>query len=524
MSDTPPPPILDKRLLLINSVGGVLIKLLNVAVMIWTAQYLLNRISPEEYELLPIVMSIMMFVPLASFVLTSGVGRFVVEADARGDHPRVRQIVSTMYVVCLAASAVLGVAFAGFVIYIDWVLDIPPERVGEARLMLGLLLGVFCLRLPAAPFCTGLYARQRFVRMGLIDIASTFTRSLVMLVLLLGVSPRVLWVVIAMVASQLLGLLLTVTLSRRAMPQLRFRLSAIHLPLVRPLTGFGFWHATGQLAHSLRQSADPIILNKLSVPIEVNAYYIGGLIDRNLQALLGQATRPLEPILIGIHAADTTERLANVTLRVTRVNMWVALLPISILLIFHEPIMRLYLGEAFNQYPQAAIVLMLLILPKPLGLTVGFVSKLAIAKNRMGPFTRQALALQLTNLAVTCVLVGYFSMGSIGSALATCIVGSLWTFVVWLPMLRRLSGLGIRQVIREAMMPGMTPMMLSSAIVWGGHELLDLGEGFWAIAWQSAVLAVLYLAITRTMFNPADLADWQKIAQRVRRKFRLSRG
>jgi hypothetical protein len=96
---------ISKRLVLINTASGILAKAINVSVVLWLHQYLLRRISPEEYSLLPLLMSIIVLLPLVTSILTAGLGRFVLTAYAQGDDGGVTQIVSTMVPFLLAGDA-----------------------------------------------------------------------------------------------------------------------------------------------------------------------------------------------------------------------------------------------------------------------------------------------------------------------------------------------------------------------------------------------------------------------------------
>lgn len=48
---------ISKRLVLINSGSSVLAHLVNISILLWLHQYLLRRISPEEYSLYPVIVS-----------------------------------------------------------------------------------------------------------------------------------------------------------------------------------------------------------------------------------------------------------------------------------------------------------------------------------------------------------------------------------------------------------------------------------------------------------------------------------
>jgi len=79
-TETTPRVELSKRLVLINSASSLLTRMLSISVLIWLQQYLLMRIKPEEYSLLPVLYSVMMFAPLITTILTGGLGRYIVEA------------------------------------------------------------------------------------------------------------------------------------------------------------------------------------------------------------------------------------------------------------------------------------------------------------------------------------------------------------------------------------------------------------------------------------------------------------
>ncbi len=88
---------ISKRLILVNSASAMVTRLVSMSVLVWVHARLVRRISPEEYSLLAPILALLEFVPLATVVLTSGLGRFIVEAYARNDQRRVTAIVSTMF-------------------------------------------------------------------------------------------------------------------------------------------------------------------------------------------------------------------------------------------------------------------------------------------------------------------------------------------------------------------------------------------------------------------------------------------
>lgn len=293
---------ISKKLLLINSASSVVTRLLNVSVLVWMLQYLLKRIDPDEYALLPVIMAVMMFVPLLTTFLKAGLARYVTEAYAKGDEQRVTQITSTMFPLLLAGGLVLAAIGAVLVWQIDRLLTIAPERLADARLMLGLMIGSAVIRLPAAPFGVGLFVCQKFVWRNIIELGSTALRILLLLVLLLGIGPQVKWVVVSQVASGLAAVGVTTILSRRLIPALRFRRHDLARDIAHQIVGFNAWSFLGQLAQTIRQAADPLILNNLATAVDVTSFHIGSIVDTQIRMMTITASMPLQPILTAMHA------------------------------------------------------------------------------------------------------------------------------------------------------------------------------------------------------------------------------
>jgi O-antigen/teichoic acid export membrane protein len=453
----------NRRLILANVTSSVVSRLLNVSVLVWMYQYLLRRISPEEYSVYAVVVSVMMFTPLLTTILTSGLARYTVEAYARGEERRVTQIVSTMWPFLLSAAVIIfaaGCAFAGF---IDRILTIAPGREADARLMMTLLSLSVALVLATAPFSLGFDIRQRFVLLNAIQIGQDLLRIVLLFVLLVGVSPRVVWVVVASVSANVAGLIVTQIVSRRLVPALRFHFSEIHPSLAREVLSFGSWNFIGQIAIIIHESANPIILNKLATPLDVTTLHLGSIGDQQLRYLSARATMPLQPAITALNAVGDEANLRRTYLRGCRYEMWAALFAAVPVLVFAKELVALYLGKGFED---AAVVLALLLASYPFLFSLSFLPKVAYAKAKLGTFTVLALGTNILTIVLTIGLVGGMGMGAIGAALATFTIRALSCFI-FIPLAVCLTGVHVSQWIKETVLPGLWPALVGLAVCAG---------------------------------------------------------
>lgn len=507
---------ISKRLLLINSASSVAAKLISASFVVWLQQFLLRRISAEEYSLLPVLSSAVVFLPLLTTVFSAGIGRYVTEAYARGDERRVTQIVSTMFPFHLAAALAIGAVGGTLAWHVDRVLTIAPERVSEARIMLGLMVLSLVSSVAVAPFSVGLFVRQKFTWSSAISLAQEFLRIGLIFALLFGVSISIVWVVVASVSANLCGLVVTQVASRRLLPALKFRLSEMRWSLARTLMSFGGWTILAQLGEMIRTSADPIILNKFSTSVNVNSFYIGSLPLGYIQGLSCTIQEPLLPQMTAMHAADARDRLQSAYLRIGRYALWGSMLLVVPLMVFSREIILLYVGDT---YADAAIVMVLLLAGFPVAYGHVMLGHVAKAMAQVRSWTLATAGAHLVNLALTLYLVGVLGMGAVGSALGTFFSVTLLWVVFNGPLGLRLAGLGWGRWFRETLVPGFVPAV-ASAVVCLTLKFTVAPATWLALGLCAAAAMACFAGVMALCMQPVDKYDLRQAMAKVFSGFR----
>ncbi len=501
----------SKKLVLINSTSSIITHLLNISVLIWLQPFLLSRVSIDEYALYPLVAAPLVFVPLLSTILTGGLGRFGVEAYARGDESRVTEIVSTM-VPLLAGTGVAIMALGALCAWkIESIFQIKPSLVVDARLMLLLLVAAASLRVVFSPFTIGLFIRQKFVLQNAIQLGTQFLRLALLMALLFGVSTRVLWLVLAAVIADGLGLILTMVFSRRLVPSIRFCIGSIHWGCARELVSFGGWTFVMQAAGTFRHGIIPILLNRFSTSLQVSCFYIGTIPLQQIQYMTYLATQPLMPALVALHARGDRNGLAGIYLRGGRIALWSSTFFCLPLVIFSRELITLYIGP---EYLDAALVMSILLAALPIGLGNMMLSRLAMASGQIRGLSLQVLINQSLSLVIAAVLIWVADMGALGGALGSCFPTVVMQPAVMWRMGRRLVGVSFGQWLRITVVPGITPALVALP------GWLVVEQFFPQRNWLELILggvpgALLFIAgLLLFSLAPQDRADLRRILVR----------
>lgn len=484
---------LSKRLLLINSASSVLRRILHISVLIWLNQYLLRRIGEVEYSLYPLVVGLMFFFPLLSLFLTAGLGRFVTEAYTLGDDKRITSIVSTMAVPLVALGGLSLVGGLIFAWHIGSVLTIAPGRLGDARIMLGLLVCCTALRLPLVPFEFGLYVKQKFVLQNVIGFLVEVVKAGLLFVLLFGVSTRVLWVVVAEVVAQSLSSVIMIAVSLKHVPAMRFSIHCIDWSIARRIMGFGGWSFVLNSASSTQKMLDPVFLNELAMAGDVTSYHIATMPMRHIHAFVAVATAPLLPQLITMHTTGRHEQMRRLYLRGARYGLWIILCITLPAMVYSRELITLYLGP---EYIETAFVMVLTLLTTIWGFSTWMLPQMCHAKDQMRPIALRYAILQVVRMALILYFVGWRGLGALGLAgagLTAAAAGAAMN----LPLGWRLVQIKPGQWFREVMVQGAVPGVVA-VLVWLGLEILHppltwILLGLYVGAGLAVYLAVLVL-------------------------------
>ena len=473
--------IVSQRLVAINAASSLGARLLNVTVLLWMYQYLLTRISPEEFAVYAVLMALMAFAPLFFSVFTGGVSRYIVEAYALDQPRRVAEITSSILPLLGAASATFLLSGLGAAVFIEDILNIAPGMEDTARLMLCLLVANYALQMVTLPFATGFHVRQRYVELNILGVLRDVLRIILLVTLLVGIAPSVLWVVVASVISDQAHLAAVLFRSRKLVPEVRFKSELFRWETGRKLVSFGLWTTLGQLANLMVSSVGILILNAYGTALDVTVYHLGATAFRQIESAVGLAAFPLLPALTAMHSLADRARLARTTLRGGRYGLWVSLFVACPAAIYSRQFVQLYLGEGFAD---AAIVLSLFMAIFLFLGPTSLLPMLAMATARVRDYHVAFFISSVLGLALTVYLVASQGLGALGVALSLLVVTGVAELSYFWPLQLRLTGARWRDFVTTVLFRGLLPTAVASA-VW-----ISLGQIFPPETWLSLVVVI----------------------------------
>ena len=498
--------------LIVNAVASVTVEILGMSVLLWINQYLLRRISPEEYALIPVVTALMFFVEFFRIIFTRGLARFMVEADTRGDDAGVTRVVSSMLPVLALVAGLIGLGGALVVWNITAVVAVDPAHATDARIMLALLLVTFCLGIVTTPLCAGLYVKMRFVELHLADLAMEVVRIGLLLGLLLGVSTQAVWVVVAGSAAGIGSMIVRLVYTWRILPAARFRPGSVSAATIRQLLGFSLWTSVQGFTAFAQRAAPALLLNRYSTALDVASFHVGNLANLQLQKLIQAVSGPSMPELTALYALQGEAALRPLYYRGGRYFLWGTLFLTPPLIVYARELIALYAGET---YLQAAVVMATLLAIYPFSWASAMYYRVAYAIGRIRAYNVCAIALALAALAGMYLFVAGLGMGAIGAAYGLAAGFILVNLGIIWPMGLRLVHGNWTAFLRQTLVPGLAPFLvaLGACALYAG--LVDI-DSWLRFGLGCLVSAAVYAAVVfGACLDPADRALLARLRARL---------
>lgn len=502
---------ISKKRLLTNTASSAISIVINISVLLWLQQFLLKRISPEEYSLIPVLLSIMAIAPLFTIIFTGGIGRYITVAYAKNDNDGIKQICSTMFPILL----VVGLLFLFCGWFAAWNIErliiIDSQLIDDAKIMFAMLIFSAAIRLPLSVFGSGFIVTQKLYQEDFIKIGCQLLRVAILFGLLYGVSVRVLWVVVALVISELVVMAISIPISLRLVPEQRVVWGKWRKSLAKEITNYGSWGFVNQIAETIKQAFDPLILNQFSSAVAVSTFYVAGLVPRQLKLVLFPITRPFIPILAAMCATEDFIKLRNTYLRVARYHAWLLLSIAVPAIVFSDEIISLYLG---GLYQDSANIMVILIIITVLDSFNALGSGTVAADGRMKALAIRKLTVYGVNVILATFFIVYLEQGAIGAAIATLISIILIDVTITWPFCRRVAHCSTRDWLMEVVYPCIGAALPSILLCLIARNLFNINTWFELIltsffSWLLFVIVVAFFGL-----RLQDKLDLERLAKK----------
>jgi O-antigen/teichoic acid export membrane protein len=430
-----------------------------------------------------------------------------------------RTLNTSFFVLMLPGLLAAALALVVAVYLPDIVHSIPPDLIGQARILLLLLAFDMAVSIPMDTFGGALVALQRFDLLNATLISVTVLQAIAWVVVLQLHGGLVALGVVTVVIG-LCGQGARYLLARRLVPQLSVSLRAVDRSILRSFLGLSGWFSLGEVSAAVNAGVDVIIVG-IVVGVRGAALFA---VAARLASIPTQASTPpslvLFPYAGQMAGRDDHQGLRNLTTQVTRQVMALAVPAALVVIALSDPAVRAWVGPSYHESARLAVVLA----------AAAIVTSLAVIPNKVVSGSGRPKVPTTISGVETVVHIGLciafcYEFGVIGAALAVLSSVVLFEGLILLPTLYRMLGIPVVTQIVRLLRAHAVPVLVSGVLGWGiadrwlepfvkDHHRV---ESMVAVIVVGLVVVSVYYAIF--YFTGMDRSERGAVADRIRLKF-----
>ncbi|MCP3384621.1 oligosaccharide flippase family protein [Bradyrhizobium sp. CCGUVB4N] len=469
-----------------NAIAFVVAVLLNLAIL----PFVVTRLGPGAFGVAGLVTACIAPALVFSNSLALSTARELAQRLTPSDRRDARRLFAT--------AVALAVGVGGPIVIVVCVAGAPLARLGfhlggTAADDLGLAfvlagLGWLCQCLSAI-FLTLFTARQDYRRIASINIASTVTATVSML-LMIPAAPRA----STFLGCQALGfatsLIVALAWSRSAVGEWLAR-PAIHRDALGRLVRLGGWQATAQGGALFAGQADRYLLGALLQPQFVGFYGVAQRLEEAVYIGVLKVGETLFPFFSSLQEEDE-DRKVDLLLRSSWILNVLAASALGGLIPIAGPLLHLWTGAEVAA--EAETVLVVLSIAGILGSSANVLAFYLLAQGRSRDNALIALCTGAATLATSLIALPRFGWQAAGWS--TCI-GMIAQMIATMALVRRsISAAGVwSRVVHFMLVPLGVGILTSLALRYGLSHAVVVSAAWWYVGGMGALSAAIIFVV-----------------------------
>ncbi len=400
-----------------NMASNLIVLAASSVIMLWFTPYLIGALGLAVYGLVPLALSLSLYMGILTVGIQAAVGRYLTLEVAKDDRDAASRVMST----ALTANLTIALGIMPVLLMIaaaaPGLFNVPPGHESDARwfFMLAMLSYIFvAVReiVGAAAFATNRIDLQnvarlseQLIRVGFVVIAFALRGPDLPLVGVGMVLGSVTSVVVALIAWAI------------SAPEIRFSLRFFERTRLKEMLGTGGWITMNHVGSMLHMATDVVVINIFLGSATAGGYGSVLQLSSFLRSLAGALSIVIAPVLFAQFAQKRTETLGITAARAVKLLGLGIGLPAALIMGFGRPVLTLWLGPAFT-----TLVPLLAVMIVHLTFNYAFLplDTVSMAYDRVKWPSIVGVVTGLANVGLSIAFVHYGSWG-IGVAFATLV-------------------------------------------------------------------------------------------------------
>ncbi len=335
----------------------------SLAVSLLYTPFLLDSLGSQQYGLYNMGQSAVSFLSIAEFGFGSAVVRYASKYRAEGNEDKTAGLYGLflrLYGILALIILVGGMTICALSSSI-FTVSTGAQGHFELRVIIFVMVINLALTFASQPYHAIVTSYEKFAFIKITNLIYTLLKPLVMIPLLLWGYKAIALSIVALVLQQILNFVHIVYVHKTLKVKISFKKKDMDFSILKEIVGYSFFIFLGTIVGQLNDNADNIILGIISGEVAVAVYSVAYQLYSYVQQIPGMVSGVFFPrITAQITQGADMEDMTNLSIRVGRIQFFLAFLVCSGFALFGQEFIYLWVG---SEYALAYWIVLVLAIP-----------------------------------------------------------------------------------------------------------------------------------------------------------------
>lgn len=488
------------RRLVVSIISNILSVVVSLGVSFFLTPYLLRTLGKETYSFYPLANNFVSYMTIVTLALNSMASRFITIEIVQKHEQKAHTYFSSVFFANVLLSLILLVPMALIVAFVDTVLKVPADVVGDVRLLFALVFTSMLVNLIFSVYGIATFARERMDLRAYREIGYNVLRAGMFVALFWLFKPSIVFLGVVAVATAVMNGLVQLGFTRYLMPDYRVRLREFEWKSVFELVRSGVWNSVNNLGSVLTMSLSVLLANEFLGPAASGDLSIVQTLPQFMTTVISAVYGVLLARIATEYARGDKDNTRRCVTDMQKVLGFFGTLPCVLIMAYGAEFFSLWVPQEDAAYLQSLSVITCV--PVLIHSMMWTVYGLNVTNNKIRVPALVLIGVGVLSVLITLVLLRYTSAGAYAVVgVSAALNGLFYLFFIPIYAARKMeypARTFYPHILRSLLFAGLLALTcLPVKALFGAR--IGTWPGFFAAGILSAVLgAALYLLVVCT--------------------------
>ena len=482
--------------LIVNTLAQNVRTIINIVLSLYSTRIVMEAVGVSDYGIYMLVAGIVSLLKYICNTLVTTTQRFLSYANGAGRRKEEKLVFANSYMLHWLTGLALAAIFTSLTpwIFNGHTLNIPPEKMEEAKVVYYFVTITVIITFITAPFRALLISHENIVYISIVDVLDGFLKLGLVFSLFLVDSWRLPLYALVITSVMSFNFIMFAGYSHFHYEESTLipRIGLWDKTLCRKLMGFATWTLYGTGCIYVRTQGIAVIINKMLGTLANAAFGIATQVHGSLQFLSVAIGNAISPQIIKAEGEGNRPRAILLTLTASKYSF--LLLSIAAIPIIAEMpfILQLWLGNV----PEHAVFLCrMMLITSLIDRTTISLGTLNQAIGRIRNYTLITFTIKVLCIPISILCI-YWGSG-LYVVMYVYLIFELISALVRLPILMHTAGLKLQDFMQSVIIRLILPVIVMSGIAWiFCHEIPSFSFRFLFTGCASALSGIIVIWFT----------------------------